>query len=711
MKNWQKGLFIALGALFLILLAVFISSSASAAADVTGHWDGAISLPGTELKITVNFTNDSTGALAGTIDIPQQGANNLPLGNVSQIENTVQFQIPNIPGAPTFNGTIGTSGDSITGDFSQSGGQYEFHLARLNAVEAAVEKQTLDDKLKNLREYVDSAMKDWKVPGLGLAIVKDGKVIFAEGFGYRKVKDKLPVTSATLFAIGSSTKAFTTMIMGMLVDDGKVEWDKPVRNYIPWFKMKDQFASERMTPRDLVTHRSGLPRHDLVWYNNLTASRKDFVERLQYLEPNKDFRTDFQYQNLMFMTAGYLEEQLTAKSWEDNVRERIFNPLGMTASNFSVLESQKAADYALPYKEEDSVVNEIPFRQITQMGPAGSINSNLNDMAKWVMLHLNNGKVGDKQLVSAAQLTQMHTPYMAISQPQMYEEVSLAGYGLGWFIASYRGHTRVYHGGNIDGFSALVSLYPQDNLGIVVLTNMDGTPVTGIANHRAADLMLGLDPIDWNARNKTTQAQAEEARKKAPPTEMEQVKNTKPSHPLADFAGTYVNPGYGPVKVTFDGRQLSALYNGLQIGLEHWHYDVFRVKLRELADQKLFFNFMTNDKGDIDRVSSVLEPTVAAIVFTRRAADEMRDPKFLTKFVGDYEFPGQTVKFELRGDSILTVTVPGQPTYELEPYKGTEFLLKGVSGFSVEFQVDKSGAVLSATFKQPNGNFTATRKK
>ncbi len=710
MKPLRKNRFLSLILLWILIIAPALSIAAESP-DISGRWDGTIYIPGSELKISVNFTRDSSGILGGTIDIPQQGASNLPLLNLKQTDGNVEFGISHVPGEPTFKGILSARRDSIAGDFIQGSGNFKFALARQSDAAAAQESQALQEKFKGLREYVTASMKDWKVPGLAMAIVKDGQVVFSEGFGLRDVKNNLPVTSHTLFAIGSSTKAFTTMLMGMLVDDGKLDWDKPVRNYIPSFKMKDQFASERMTPRDLTTHRSGLPRHDLVWYNNLTSSRKDLVDRLQYLEPNKDFRTDFQYQNIMFLTAGYLTEQVSGKSWEDNVRERIFNPLGMTASNFSVLESQKAADYSLPYKEEDSVVNQIPFRQITQMGPAGSINSNLADMTKWVMLHLNKGKVGDKQLVSMAQLTQMQTPYMAISQPLVLTERSHASYGLGWFIETYRGHYRVYHGGNIDGFSALVSLYPQDNLGIVVLTNLDGSSEPGIANHRAAEIMLGLDPIDWNAKIKANAEQAKEAQKKAPPAEMEKKPNTKPSHLLADYAGIYENPGYGPIKVTSDGKQLGASYNGLQIGLEHWHYDVFRIKLRELEDQKLFVNFYTNTKGDIDRMGSTLEPTVSEIIFNRKASDEMRDPKFLSKFIGEYEFPGQIVKFNLKGDSALTVTVPGQPTYDLEPYKGTEFNLKGLTGFSVEFQTDKSGMVISVTFKQPNGNFAANKKK
>ena len=679
--------------------------------NITGQWEGSIKLPGAELGIKTKFTRDSSGNFAGTIDIPMQGAVALPLANIRMAGDSVLFDLPDVPGNPAFTGILADDGKKISGNFSQGGGIYPFELAMKDAAEIEKEAQSQEAAFGKLRIYIDSTMRNWKTPGIALAVVKDKKVIFSEGFGLRSVKDSLSVTSKTIFAIGSSTKAFTTMVMGMLADDGKLEWDKPVRNYIPDFKMKDDFASQRMTPRDLVTHRSGLPRHDLVWYNNLISSRKDLVNRLQYLEPNKDFRTDFQYQNLMFLTAGYLIEQITGDSWENNVRNRVFLPLEMNSSNFSVLESMSASDFALPYKDEDSVIKEIPFRNITIMGPAGSINSNLEDMCKWILFQLGDGMVGDSQLISAGMMNQMHTPYMSISVPQKYPDISPASYGLGWFIDTYRGHSRIYHGGNIDGFSALVLLFPNDNMGIVALANLDGTPAPDIVCNYAAEQMLGLEPIDWNTRMKAERDKAKEVKKKEIEKDPDRIPGTKPSHKLADFAGDYENPGYGIIKVKADNDGLQAVYNDIPVKLEHWHYDVFRGIASELEDQKILFTFSANAKGDIDRLTAPLEPLVSEIEFMRKPGSEMRDPKFLSQFVGQYELAGQVSRFELRGDTILTLTVPGQPVYELVPYKGTEFNIKGLSGFSIEFKQEKDGRVNAVVFNQPNGIFTATRKE
>lgn len=683
-----------------------------------GKWEGAINLPGTTLNISIDFSKNTDGNWQGDIDIPLQGAKDLPLTNIKFAESTVSFDLPNVPGNPSFKGALAADGNNIAGDFTQAGQTFPFNLKRNTAAELEAKKQQNEAIFQHLRAFIDSTMKSWKVPGLAMAIVKDGEVAFSEGFGYRNVESKLPVTPNTLFAIGSSSKAFTAASLGILVDDGKIDWDKPVRDYLPTFKLHDNFASERMTPRDLVTHRSGLPRHDLMWYG-AAFTRKEMVDRLQYLEPSKDFRTTYQYQNLMYLTAGYLVEQVSGMSWEDFVRTRIFAPLGMSASNFSVIASQKADDFALPYAEEKESIKLIPFRNIDAIGPAGSINSNLTDMVKWVKLNLNNGKtpgtepveVPAPQIISEAMLTQQHTPYMMMSEPIKYTEVSHTNYGLGWFISQYRGHKRVSHGGNIDGFSALVSLMPQDNFGIVVLTNRNGNPMPNIAAARATDLLLQLEPVDWHARIKAEVAKAKEAEKQKSDAEAAERKpNTKPSHALVDYAGEFEHPGYGVVTVKLEGKALKSRFNSFNMAMEHWHYDVFRAVVEDDPDQKFLFTFYSNDKGDIDRLEVPMDLNVKPIVFTRKAGAEMSDPKFLAQFVGEYDLNGQNVAVAIKGENMLTVTVPGQPTYELEPYKGTEFKLKGLTGFSLRFTLDAKKRASEAVFLQPNGVFSAKRK-
>lgn len=587
-------------------------------------------------------------------------------------------------------------------------------LTCLNTTAAlAAEDGVAREALAGYDEMVGKMIQDWSVPGLAVAIVKDGEVIYAKGFGYRDVEKKLPVTPDTLFAIGSTTKAFTTFTLGMLVDEGRLDWDKPVRTFLPGFQMYDADTTALITPRDLVTHRSGLPRHDLLWYNNNTLTRKEAVERLRYLEPNEQLRAKFQYNNLMFLTAGYLIEHLTGKSWEDSVRERILQPLGMSNTNFSVHDSQKSADFALPYREEDfKYITPIPFRDISMIGPAGSINSSVNDMAKWMQVNLNGGKVDGRQLISPSTLSDIHAPHMLIDAPPERPELSRRSYGLGWGVDTYRGHPRVHHSGGIDGFSALVTLLPQDGLGVVVLTNRENGLPERLVRH-TIDRILKLDPIDWNgealARRKKGRADAQAAEAKK---DTVRKQGTKPAHKLADYAGDYENPGYGTLKVTLADDKLDVTYNGITAPLEHWHYEVWNGAEGgydpSFEDTKFMFQGDVN--GNVAAVAAQFEPQVKDIVFTRKPDARLSDPSWLARFTGEYELSGQRVTIRLTGNT-LKISFPGQPEMHLQPGLGGEFVAKEFSVISVSFQEDAKGNVTGAQLNQPNSVYTMTKKK
>ncbi len=574
----------------------------------------------------------------------------------------------------------------------------------------SAKKKTPEAYLKGLDKFITERMEEWNVPGLALSVIQDGRLIYSKGFGSRDVEQNLPVTPQTLFAIGSCTKAFTAVTMGMLVDEGQLEWDRPLREYLPTFKLKDSFATERMTPRDLVCHRSGLPRHDSMWYNS-SASRKELFDRLQYLEPSKDFRTTYQYQNLMFMTAGYLVGQIAGTSWERFVRNRIFMPLGMTNSNFSVNDSQKALDFALPYREKDNKIIQIPFRNIDTVGPAGSINSNVTDMANWILLNLSKGKIGDQQVVSESSLKEIHSPQMISSKSYRYDESFYSMYGMGWGITSYRGHLRLSHGGGIDGFTAQVVLLPRDNIGMVILTNRSGTVLPSIISNNVADRLLGLDEVDWNSRIKKQVEEGEKEDEKAKKEKDKDRKlNTKPSHPLEDYAGDYEHPGYGVISFVIKNDQMNAEYNSIPYTASHYHYDVFEIN-NEMMDEALKVSFFTDLKGNIRSLSVQLEDAVEPIVFTKMPEKAMMEKSFLEKFTGEYVIGEEKSTVFLKGEKTLYLFVPGQPEYELVPYKGTTFNFKTLSGFSIEFIMDESGKVTEAKITQPNGVFTAKKIK
>jgi len=571
-------------------------------------------------------------------------------------------------------------------------------------------KKTPEDYLKGLDQFITERMEEWKVPGLAISVIQDGKLVYSKGFGFRDIEQNLPVTPQTLFAIGSCTKAFTAVTMGILVDEGQLEWDRTLKGYLPTFKLKDPFATERMTPRDLVCHRSGLPRHDAMWYNS-SASRKELFDRLQYLEPSKDFRTTYQYQNLMFMTAGYLVGQISGTSWERFVRNRIFMPLGMTDSNFSVNDSQKAQDFALPYLEKDDKIIKIPFRNIDTVGPAGSINSSVTDMANWILLNLNKGKIGDQQVISESSLKEVHSPQMISSKSYRYNESFYSMYGMGWGITAYRGHLLLAHGGGIDGFTAQVVLLPRDNIGMVILTNRGGSALPPIISNNVADRLLGLDQVNWNSRVKK---QVEEGKQEAEKAKKEKDKdrklNTKPSHPLEDYAGDYEHPGYGVISFVKKGDQMTAEYNSIPFTASHYHYDVFEIT-NEMMDESFKVSFFTDLKGNIRSLSIQLEEAVEPSIFTKMPEKAMMEKSFLEKFTGEYMIGEEKSTVFVKGEKTLFIYVPGQPEYELVPYKGATFNFKALSGFSIEFIMDESGKVTEAKVTQPNGVFTAKKIK
>jgi CubicO group peptidase (beta-lactamase class C family) len=574
------------------------------------------------------------------------------------------------------------------------------------------QNKELDKKLKGFDAYVASVMHDWSVSGVAVAIVYKNKIVLSKGYGYRDREKKLPVTAQTLFAIGSCTKAFTAAGLCLLEDEGKLELDKPVRTYLPDFKLQDDYVSANITSRDLLCHRSGLPRHDLLWYG-APFSRRELYERLQYLEPSKPFRTAYQYQNLMFMVAGMVAGQVTHQSWEDFTRDRLLIPLEMTSTNFSVNDLQQAHDFATGYSVQNDTVKVIPYMNIDALGPAGAINSCADDMSHWLVALINGGRYHGKKVLSENSVRQLQTPIMTTPAevPVRYDESFYNSYGLGWVITSYRGHVRVDHGGNIDGFSASTCFLPKDSIGVVVLSNMNGTPLPAIVRNQVLDRMLGLPLTDWNGRlladeNKNKDLQA---RVKKEEDDLHRVKDTKPSHPLAAFAGKFEHPAYGVVEITAEGNSLKADLHGLKTDLAHYHYDVFQATGKKYFQSEKF-QFITGLDGSIDAIHIRLEPTVKDIEFKRKLQLLDVAAPTLANYTGDYDFGGQVARVYIKELTKLYLFVPGQPEYELAATKPNEFKIKILEGFQVRFEVDATGKANELVSIQPNGTFRAKRK-
>jgi CubicO group peptidase (beta-lactamase class C family) len=465
--------------------------------------------------------------------------------------------------------------------------------------------------------YVAQEMKDWDVPGVSISIVKDGKT-YAKGYGVRAVGRPEPVDDKTLFAIGSSSKAFTVAALGMLVDEKKLAWDDHVTDRLSSFRMYDPYVTREITIRDLLTHRAGLTRGDALWYGS-ELSRDEIVRRIRYIKPSYSFRSKFEYNNLMFLTAGQIIPAVTGESWDAFVRERLLVPLGMVSTSTTISALANQPDVAQPHESIDGgKAQVIHYRRIDNIAPAGAINSNAVDMAHWMQLLLDGGTYGGHRLLQPATLAEMFTPQtiMPLQFPwTLYAPAShFLDYGLGWILFDYRGHKAIQHAGNIDGMSALVSLLPDQHLGVTILTNKGDDFLPNAVMYRVFDDVLGGAQDDQGAVIlKTFRAVFEPMLAAQKNAEAKRVLGTHPSLPLARYAGTYRNELYGDATVTRDGEGLYYHLLGTSGKLEHWNYDTFRVLVDPTAG-KPTITFALDATGEAATLTVGSDPTM---VFTR----------------------------------------------------------------------------------------------
>lgn len=466
-----------------------------------------------------------------------------------------------------------------------------------------------------IRAFTTATMKEWHIAGAAVGVIKDGRVVFLEGFGLRDVAQKLPVTPRTKFILGSTTKAFTTAALGLLVADKKLDWDEPVAAYLPEFGLRDEYASAHATVRDLAAHRTGLPRHDFVWVNS-PMTLPEMVRSLRFLEPSRELRAAFQYNNLMYIVLGLLVEKVSGMPWEDFVRERIFKPLGMTRSGCTIPEHTAAEEYALSYRWEKDAWAARPFPVPTDRlmyggRASGSINTTAEDFCLWALAHLQAEQPDAKLAIPAEALRRTHMPQITTPwNPASNPEVLTPSYALGWMVDVYRNHWRVHHGGSTLDFNSSIVLFPSERLGIVLHINAS-SPANTILAYGLSDLALGLSPVDWSKKYAAQfGAQADEE------TAAPRVEGTKPAHPLAEYAGEYVHPSYGLIAIAMKGDRLEVDYKGFVSPLEHWHFETFNLAAGDLEGQKL--TFRTDAAGKVASVSGAFEPAVDDIVFKRR---------------------------------------------------------------------------------------------
>lgn len=479
----------------------------------------------------------------------------------------------------------------------------------------------------DLDTFVAQVIKAFQVPGIGLAIVKDGKVVVAKGYGVRKLGDPAAVNAQTKFGIASNTKVFTATALGLLVEEGKLQWDAPVVQYLPWFQMSDPYVTREMTIRDLLVHRSGLGlgAGDLLWWPASTYDRKEIGRRLKFIRPAASFRAAYAYDNVLYLIAGEVIEAVSGRSWEDFVAERILKKVGMTGSNVRHSNATATDNVAVTHAEVDGTVRPIKPFDSDNTNPAGGINSSAEDMAKWVNVLLAGGALPDgSRLFSAVtwrNLSTLVTPMPVSSSPPLPEFAPLQrnfnGYALGLGVCDYRGRKMLTHTGGLPGYVSMVSMIPNEKLGVVVLTNQEsGAAFSALTYHVLDYYMNATPPTDWLAAYTKLEAMQRRAMA-ATDKQAASARNgtSKPSLPLAQYAGTYDDAWYGDIDIASENGKLVMKFGhtpALVGDLEHWQYDTFIVRWRDRelrADAYVTFSIDPDGKIEQAKMRAVSPAT------------------------------------------------------------------------------------------------------
>ena len=491
--------------------------------------------------------------------------------------------------------------------------------------------------LTTLDAYIQHAVADWGIAGLAIAIVHDDSVVYERGFGVREAGKPERVDARTLFAIGSNSKLFTATLAGMMVDAKKMSWDAPATTYLPSFQLYDPWVTREITLRDLLSHRSGLGRHgDMLWYGS-PFDRAEVLRRIRYLKPNSSFRSQYGYQNIMVLAAGEAVAAAAGRSWDDLVKERIFQPLGMSATSTSIRELAGQTDVAAPHLLRDGVLTPVPWRNIDNVAPAGSINSNVDDMAKWLRFLLAGGKVADRQLIAPATLREIASPQTVIPSPDdtLSPSTHFHAYGLGVGMYDLLGVKVLSHTGGIDGMLSQVTWVPERRLGFVILTNTEGhNNVFAAVGRRILDMYLGAPARDWSAimlaetrKQEAAQAQAMQR------LEASRPKDATPSVPIDRYAGRYSNEMYGDVNVDVAADKIVLQYGPSRMGdLEPWSRDAYKIVWRGKREGSGLVQFVVDPVGTVRSLRLYESLTPAAL--RSPDVDEFRKVAPVTAAVG-----------------------------------------------------------------------------
>jgi CubicO group peptidase (beta-lactamase class C family) len=586
-------------------------------------------------------------------------------------------------------------------------------LAITTSVIAQDDSAKVAQKLQGFDEFMAKVLKDWNGPGIGVGIVVNDKLVFAKGYGYRDYEKKLPITPNTLFPIASNTKLFTAVAAGFLVEEGKLTWNEPIRKSVPSIEFYNSDLNNTVTLRDMLSHRTGITRHDSIWYKS-DYNEKELFGRLKYLEPTEPLRQMFLYNNMMYAGVGETIYLQSGKSWGDYVREKILTPLQMNHTYYSIADMLKQPDYGVPFTErrDNTDIYKIPYYEdTTGLAAAGAIVSNIEDMSHWLIALMNKGMYQGKTVLPPKVLQATLEPSIALpntaGEIRGWWELLNSAYGMGRQTAVYRGHPITYHGGDLPGFHSQISYMPNEHIGVIVFVIGNHlAPLYNPISYNVYERLLGMDQTPWTdrlltIRTKNKQA-GKEARSKAGAL---RVANTQPSHPLPDYVGEYEHPAYGLMKIGLKDNKLQFEFHKIHFGMTHFHYDRFDTPDDE-EDGIWSVNFATNPQGDIDKATMSLDENEA--VFTRRAPT--LDDALAKRLSGTYLTPnGGKFQIELKPGVGLVLTSPGAPDQKLIPYKGLRFRIPEFADVVVEF-VEENGQITAVKQTDPSGEYVFKRQ-
>jgi len=577
------------------------------------------------------------------------------------------------------------------------------------------QQRSVESRLAGFDGYMAQVVRDWNVPGIGVGVVVGDKLVFAKGYGYRDYGKKLPFTPTTTVPIASNTKLFTAVATGFLVDEGKLDWDKPIRQYVPSIQFYNDDLNRTVTVRDMLAHRTGITRHDLIWYKS-DFTQKELFERLKYLEPAQPMRSVFLYNNMMYSGTGYAIELLSGKTWERFVRERILDPLGMTSTTFTIADMLKTPEPGVRYTErrDNTEIYAAPYySEGVGVAPAGAINSNIVDMSKWLIALMNDGKLNGRQIIPKGVIKQTLAPSIALPNTGLevrgWGELLNASYGMGRWTTSYRGHLLAYHGGDLPGFHSQVSTMPYDSIGVIVMVIGDhAAPLYNVVSYNVYERLLGMSLTPWSERQNrirlTNKEAGRQARSKAGGG---RVANTRASHARGDYVGEFEHPAYGALTISQGDTSLIFDLHKIKLPLSHFHYDRFDTPDDE-EDGKWSVNFLTNPQGEIDRAELSLDE--AAAIFVRRVPAELTSAATLRQYLGTYQTPsGGSFDVVLRPDGTLALQYASGTFQNLIPWQPHRFRVKEFPDLVFEF-VSADGRVTELKQSDPSGEFRFVRK-